>query len=155
MPFPANELPYLDRYNHSITSDQDTRYNCIAWAAGDQEKWWWPDEDGYWPDRAPREATLEAFLAAFQALGYSPCPDGDLELGFSKIAIYGLTSRGVVTPTHVARQLTDGRWTSKLGPLEDIAHKHPENVNGPAYGRVCAFLKRQTRKSTAHQSSSR
>jgi hypothetical protein len=81
-------------------------------------------------------------MEAFQGLGYSPCPNGDLEPDFLKVAIYATASRGVLTPTHAARQLPDGRWASKLGAFEDIEHKHAESVNGPLYGRVCEYMKR-------------
>jgi len=32
------------------TSPEDIRYNCVAWAAEDKDRWWWPDEDSYWPE---------------------------------------------------------------------------------------------------------
>lgn len=29
--------------SYKITSPDTIDYNCVAWAAEDQEKWWWPD----------------------------------------------------------------------------------------------------------------
>ena len=138
----ANEFPQLVQGNHFETSPVDGNYNCIAWAASDPSNWWWPSEDGYWPDFAPREETIEAFIAAFQGLGYIACESGDLELGFEKIALYAIRSGGTLEPTHAARQLPNGKWTSKLGPLEDISHDTVDCVNGPVYGSVCRYLKR-------------
>ncbi len=81
---------------------------------------------------------LPAFVAAFETLGYEPCADGALEGGFEKIAIYRSPS-GV---QHVARQLGTGRWTSKLGGLEDIEHDSPTELEGVEYGRVVQYLRR-------------
>src|SRR5262249_25482751 len=61
-------------------------YNCIAWAAGDTEHWWWPDLDPendaiFWPPGVPTEETLDAFAAAFATLGYVPCSGEEPEKG--------------------------------------------------------------------------
>ena len=138
----ANDLPFLVPGNHVETSPTDGNYNCIAWAANDQFNWWWPGEDGYWPDFAPREETVEAFVAMFRGLGYTECENGELELGFEKVAIYAVRSAGRLEPTHTARQLIDGKWTSKLGPLEDISHDALDGVNGPVYGSAVRYMRR-------------
>ncbi len=44
-------------------------------------------------------------------------------------------------PKHAARQLPNGRWTSKCGELEDIEHAL-EGVVGIWYGTVAHLLKR-------------
>ena len=45
-------------------------------------------------------------------------------------------------PTHAARQLSDGQWTSNLGDWEDISHASIEALEGAIYGKVVAFLER-------------
>jgi hypothetical protein len=120
------------------TSEDDPCYNCIAWAAGATDRWWWP-RDAYWPVGVSEANTLEAFVAAFATLGYEPCESGDLELGEEKIVIY-CSSGGA--PTHAARQLDDGSWTSKLGEFWDIRHSAPSGVEGPVYGRTRQFMRR-------------
>jgi hypothetical protein len=45
------------------------------------------------------------------------------------------------SPTHAARQLDNGRWTSKLGELEDIEHSL-RDLEGAAYGTVVQVMKR-------------
>jgi hypothetical protein len=55
---------------------------------------------------------MSAFIQAYKSLGYELCDNSELEAGFEKIAIYA-TSDG--EPTHAARQLSVGLWTSKLG----------------------------------------
>lgn len=123
--WPDHTLPHLNPTNHRVTSPRKSRYNCIAWAAGSEDEWWSPVQRYYWPADVPREQTVEAFEKAFVTLGYEECADGSLEEGWEKIAIFakntGDTAR--LLPTHVARQLQDGRWTSKLGTLEDIERK--------------------------------
>ncbi len=45
-------FPNVDDYNAQITRPPSHRYNCMAWAAGDDLAWWEPDPMGnyYWPD---------------------------------------------------------------------------------------------------------
>ncbi|KYC37161.1 hypothetical protein WA1_46890 [Scytonema hofmannii PCC 7110] len=51
----------------------------------------------------------------YQTFGYTRCNSFELESGFQKIAIYTKPSGELDgVPTHVARQLPNGRWTSKL-----------------------------------------
>jgi hypothetical protein len=45
------------------------------------------------------------------------------------------------TPTHAARQLPDGTWTSKLGISEDIQHAL-DDLAGAVYRAVVQILKR-------------
>jgi len=70
-------------------------------------------------------------------VGYSPCSDGSPEAGWEKVALYA-TDEG---PTHAARQMPNGRWTSKLGPEEDIEHEL-QGLSGAFYGSVVRFLRR-------------
>jgi hypothetical protein len=63
---------------------------------------------------------------------YQVCSDGGLEPGVEKVAIY-VDDFGI--PQHVARQLPDGTWTSKLGKGEDIGHVSPESLAGDLYGK--------------------
>lgn len=137
------KFPRLREGVYETRSPIDQDYNCIAFAAGDTERWWWPKASflggAYWPDGAPREETLSAFQAAFGTLGYEPCESGDLEPGHERVAIYAEPSG---MPTHAARQLPDGTWVSKLGQAFDIMHLTPEGVGGSAYGEVVAYLRR-------------
>ncbi len=136
-------MPNLADAVCEIKSPFDTKYNCIAFAAGDLQRWWWPSEDDYWPDGVPRVVAFDAFVLAYKMLGYSPCDDGSLELGCEKIALFGKDrGDGNIVPTHAAIQLSDGRWASKLGRCEDVYHATLEAVDGPAYGTVVRFLHR-------------
>jgi hypothetical protein len=83
-------FPKLSEFGYEVTSPESDAYNCIAWAAGDAQYWWWPmpAEEAFWPANVPREATLEAFAAAFATLGYQVCPSMDWEPGWEKVVIY-------------------------------------------------------------------
>jgi hypothetical protein len=134
-------FPKLANAPFQITSPPDRTYNCIAWTAGVTNVRWWPledAEDAHWPDAVARVETVEAFQAAFASLGYVVCPGEDLESGFEKVALFA-DSLGL--PSHAARQLPSGRWTSKLGKAEDIEHDL-RDLEGDIYGSVVLVMKR-------------
>lgn len=88
------------------------------------------------------QESLDSFRAIFEAAGYQPCDSQELEPGFEKVAIY-VDAAG--EPTHAARQVENGNWTSKLGRWEDIEHSAPSSLEGvdPAYGTVALILRRR------------
>ncbi len=139
-----------------LTSSFDAKYNCIAHAADDNEKWWWSVDtkmvgnDVFWFNNIPNQATLENFILAFAKLNYQPCDNSDLETGFEKVAIYVSTVETLTAPkgsvTHMARQLSNGKWTSKLGQDVDISHNSLKNIEGKFYGIAKQILKRPSRK---------
>jgi hypothetical protein len=147
--FPSADFPNLvfgKNGNHVRTSWNTHRYNCIAWAAGECNQPWWPQSyDAYWPPYpAIDEATLLGFVSAFRTRGYEVCKDGSLEQGFEKVAIYMRPNDP--EPTHAARQLSNGKWTSKLGDFADITHDTPDDVNGfnrDSYGTPQCYLRRR------------
>ncbi|MFZ0661767.1 MAG: hypothetical protein WAM66_03680 [Acidobacteriaceae bacterium] len=121
------------------------RYNCIAWAAGVDSKWWWPvpAQAYFWPEGVPREVTFEAFMQAYATLEYQLCLNSSLQTALEKIAIFGIEAAdGTRMPTHAALQLVSGKWTSKLGVFEDIQHDTEDAVNGPTYGKVVCYMSR-------------
>jgi hypothetical protein len=133
--------------NYEGKSPVDFYYNCIAWAMGRKDSCWWPATiGGYrWPKKLPRqkpgEETLPNFISAFKRLGYKVIPKKDysLEKGFEKVAIY---VKGNQNPTHAARQLDSGIWTSKIGNEEDIEHSSPAVLEGLEYGVVAVVMKK-------------
>lgn len=120
-----------------ITSPRDVRYNCIAHALGISDAVWWPMGFGdlRWLPGWPRALTVDNFEGVF--VGFERCADGTHEPGFEKIAIYAKSK----VPTHAARQLESGRWTSRLGPDEDVEHDLAD-LNGRRYGQSVVFLRR-------------
>ena len=136
-------FPGLRGSGYRLTSPATANYNCVAWAVGDMGRWWWPDPDAddetsYWPPGITREETVEAFAAALQTAGFERCADSASEEGYEKVAVFG-SDDGL--PTHAARQLPNGNWTSKLGRLADIEHPL-EALEGQEYGQVMAVFRR-------------
>lgn len=132
-------FPRLSGAQYQVTSAASEDYNCIAWAVGDSARWWWPDllQKRYWPSGIAREESLAAFVEVFESLGFVACHDEILEAGYEKIALFADQQ----VPQHAARQLSTGRWTSKLGELEDIEHAL-RDLEGTEYGRVALVMKR-------------
>ena len=136
-------FPRLRTAPYRVTSPETPQYNCIAWAAGDTERWWWPDalDLAYWPAGIPREESVAAFVQAYERLGFEVCEDESPEPECEKIAIFAIADR----PKHVARQLADGTWTSKLGSGVDIEHIL-ESLECELYGAVVSVMRRALRR---------
>jgi len=138
-------FPRLDRSDYEITSHSTSTYNCIAWAAGESgSRPWWPRFDEqlermgyYWPPGAPEEETVGAFIRCFEILEYEVCDSSGLEGEYEKVVIYAKDG----SPTHAARQLPSGKWTSKLGADADISHDISA-LDGPLYGCVKVVMRR-------------
>ena len=135
------DWPNLARTHYRVTSPFTGDYNCLAWAIEENDRWWspLPEDDYYWPEGVPREVSVAAFIRAYETVGFLVCKNGTWIPNVEKIAIY-VTPDG--RPQHVARQLPNGFWTSKLGRLEDIEHEL-EGLSGELYGTVKQFMERE------------
>lgn len=140
--------PALSPATARFTSPETPDYNCIAFGVGRTDEWWEPyifppEQPGiFWPTEANPDNTPDAWAGALATEGFVVCADERLEPAFVKVVIYA-DAQG--TATHVARQLKDGRWTSKLGIFEDIEHDTLAALEGPLYGRVALVLRRPRR----------
>ena len=74
-----------------------------------------------------------------RTLGYIECIDDKKEDGFIKVALYHKGYKW----THAAKQLSDGRWKSKLGESDDIEHTSPDALVGDKYGSIYCFMKKK------------
>ncbi|WP_339828463.1 hypothetical protein [uncultured Parvibaculum sp.] len=133
----SQAFPLLTDVAKKITSPQDDRYNCIAWAFEDNRRFWWPTSRAFWPMDARGKTTMEAFEDWFEADGWEETTSASVERGYKKVALYALAGQ----PTHAARLLSSGRWTSKLGRNIDLSHDLPE-LNGPEYGQVIKIFRK-------------
>ncbi len=133
-------FPDLNAAGYRITSPATPAYNCFAWAGNDVRRWWQPValRGFYWPQEVAAELNLENLVAVYKRLGYSACETAEFEPGVQKVAIYA-EADGL--PTHAARQLSEGKWTSKLGELEDVEHGTLESLEN-FYGKVALILRR-------------
>jgi hypothetical protein len=124
------------------TSEATIEYNCLAWALG--INWasysesprcagyiWFPGVERVWDAKNIRKI--------FENHGYTVCDNRDLEPGYEKVVFYE-DENGV--PQHFARQLESGKWTSKLGELNDIEHDKLESIICSNYGQPKTTLRR-------------
>jgi hypothetical protein len=136
------QIPRLALSNYRITSPRDARYNCFAWAAGDNTRIWSPVMLGsgvHWPPGIPALPSLAGVIEAYRIVGFEECKSPDLESGYEKVAIFADATND---PRHAARQLPDGKWTSKLGDHVDIEHAEVEAVGGEFYGEPFVYMRR-------------
>ncbi len=133
------DFPSLGPQSFDITSPMADSYNCAAYAAGDIQRVWDPDPViGYWPSGVQRSRTIEAFCKAFETLGYTRADNASLEQGVEKIAFFQKNEKS----QHVALQMENGMWTSKLGRGHDIYHVL-EELEGEKYGIIKYIMKRK------------
>ncbi len=143
-------FPGLRGQPYVRTSPATPRYNCAAWANGSAERWWDPSKGYFWPKGVPRDGTIESYVKLFELCGFQRYKSDSLEAGIEKIAIYG----DGFTFRHVARQLENGKWTSKLGKLVDIEHRELQWLAGDAYGVVVLYMSRNRSHPLAGQAPS-
>src|SRR6266516_1036961 len=107
------DFPKLRGGRYRIASSQDKKYNCIAFAAGDINRYWQnlghPMKGYFWPPGLTDDETIDGWMRAFRLLNYEVTNTADPEIGFEKIAIYG-TQEG--TALHVAIRKDSGPWMS-------------------------------------------
>jgi hypothetical protein len=132
-------FPRLFGNEYQLTSKRTRRYNCLAWAVGNNSAWWDAGPGGVWPDSVLNDGSVEAAIQLYEYYGYTKTTDATPEAGVEKIAIYG----DDLGYTHAARQLPDGRWTSKLGKLQDIEHLKLESLYCRWYGTIVQFMEKR------------
>ena len=132
-------FPNLGNSGYEITGEASDEYNCIAWALGTTAPWWgYQDPGDYWPPSLPRDHWIGTVMRLFADEGFEVCEDDSIEPRYEKIALYAFVGRF----THVARQLADGRWTSKLGNREVITHPSLVGLASSFFGEVHCIMRR-------------
>lgn len=128
---------------YELTSNPDEGYNCLAYAAGIEDEWWDP-LSGVWPDDIGPEDTIANLVLVYKRHGFvehdGPLPLDDHEI----IAIYGEEEENGAF-YHAAKLRSDGRWGSKMGPDDDLAHNTLHAIEGEEYGKAVVFMKRKQR----------
>jgi len=137
--------------NFEFTSPKKRGYNCVAYALGEVNK----DIDmlalskridltpfGLSNDKL--DHSINGYIKLISGLySYEVCDNSEVEENFDKIVLFeGLDEDGDISFLHIAKQLDNGIWTSKMGAFEDIEHLTPDAVNG-LYGQPKVFMKRK------------
>jgi hypothetical protein len=127
-PTERKEFPHLGN-QFQVLGPATPRYNCIAWSIGITTQWVWPAK----PNKA---ATVADFDELYGKHGYRRVRGLNYErqANYDKIVLYAKRTGNTWEPTHGARQLSDGSWSSKLGKLPLIRHLEPEDIDGGSYG---------------------
>lgn len=135
-------FPRLCGTSWTIKSRKTKRYNCFAWAAREKHRRWDFAKGAYWPSGAKRLSGIAYLVGAYLAEGFSVCNKSDCQTYDStadSIVVYEMNRIGM----HAARLLANGMWSSKLGDLEDVQHKKPEDISGTTYGNPIVYMKRK------------
>ena len=136
--FYKKHFPNISDVESKKTSVKTPIYNCIAWAFKDSQRHWWPNQKrSFWPIDVNGLTDIEAFEQWLKKDGWEETSEDGFEQGFKKIALYILNGE----PTHAARIIDNGIWTSKLGSDIDLSHSLTE-LNGPSYGSAMRFFKK-------------
>jgi hypothetical protein len=138
----ANWKNLVENGNFKYTSPKKKVYNCVAWAIGITnlhiDMLYFRDVYDLDPNTLDHSAKgYAACLSEFY--GFEICDTIEYEPGFDKIALY---EDGKGDFQHAARQLSNGKWTSKMGTYEDIEHDTLEAVSGAYYGKPVLYMKR-------------
>lgn len=146
-------FPNLAAGDGRIASKVEASQNCLAFVIGEKKRPWWPGSwtangygapgtsapPNYWPDDLPSDETVQNIEMALERFGFAVCNADDHPdpATVERVVIYA-TSAG--TPSHVAIELPDGQWASKLGDFHDIHHRTTENLEGNVYGGVVVTM---------------
>lgn len=135
--------PNLTPLNSTKTSEPTFDYNCLAWALGITDLWM--DMPNYFqpfynldPSNLDHSAKGYAQILA-ENFGFEQCDNPEVEDDFEKVVLYEKDGDW----THIAIQLSNGAWSSKLGDLEDIVHTSVDALAGGPYGNPILYMKRQ------------
>lgn len=137
-------FPGLRNTSWAVKSRRTKGYNCIAWAAREKNRRWdiVPLKGCYWPKAVKRKAGIAYLVAAYAAHGFEACPKQEgciFDHAYDKIVLYERNAEW----THAARLLEGGKWTSKLGNIQDIIHPTPESLICTTYGEPMVYMKRK------------
>ncbi|MCY4264219.1 MAG: hypothetical protein OXE78_05130 [Gammaproteobacteria bacterium] len=134
-------FPRLSSEGLRIVEEETNQYNCIAYAVGDKNTWWWPNKaEFFWPPWSISDTKIESLEQVFDGLGYEKCEDHSLETGYEKVALY--EKQGLFT--HASLQMASGHWRSKLGIGPLIEHLCPESLTSEVYGKPTIIMRRHS-----------
>lgn len=143
-------FPNLAASGWCLSSERCPIYNCIAFGLHIKDEWWEANGNPghYWPSDIEQAETIKSWIEVYGLHGFCVCDSSELKLDTEKVAFYVKDGE----PQHVARQLDDGRWISKLGRREDIEHNTLHALEGDEYGTVEVVMKRQRGKNESNRS---
>jgi hypothetical protein len=120
-------------------SDENFNYNCLAYALGDENRWWEPPRMSgrYWPDGFASDTTVATVESILRVSGFTEELEPSATPITHAVAIYAEGNEW----THFAR-FSEGEWSSKLGEGHDVQGVQLEDLEGLVYGKVLKILAR-------------
>lgn len=124
----------------SITDNETDRYNCFAWSLGITSDWIDRIIDEAGNNNGKIEVSdCDVFYSKY---GFKITENHSFESNKIKLALYAHTKETnpsrINVAAHVAVQINNDWWESKLGMLARIIHKL-EGLEGKEYGRVVRY----------------
>jgi hypothetical protein len=140
----AENLPNLHEGDCTLTSRCTYDYNCVGFVVGDF-RWWHPEdlESHYWPDGIERDPRKWAhlYVTALETERFEPLDSvPKFDAAYENIVIFHKGGQF----SHVALQVGESRWRSKLGCYEDLEHPLDAVLRGK-YGQVFRYMRRDAR----------
>lgn len=135
--------PNLNLKRFHFTSIRTPAYNCLAWAIGDDVTWMdmYYFKEVYNLEIKNLDHSVHGYAECLKKYyRFEICNNGDIERGKEKIVLYENNEKDFA---HIARQLPNGNWTSKMGRLEDIEHYSVEALSGEFYGKPVLYMQRE------------
>lgn len=136
------DFPNINQNNSNVIGHKTRNYNCIAFAFGDQTRWWWPDGSHFWPKDCLDPDESESFEKLFRKVGAKITPIDRVDKiahdpKYVTLAIYADEDGAI---NHLAVLNEDNTWTSKLGANYLIEHEYDALTQG-SYGDIVAIAK--------------
>ena len=135
--------PRLKKNKFHFTSEQTPYYNCFSWAMKVTNIWmdmyYFSNKFNIKYSELDHSANGYAEILK-KYFNYEICPDGSFEKNMEKVVLY---ENKYGEWTHIARQLDNGNWTSKLGKLEDIEHYNINCLSDGDYGNPVIYMRKQ------------
>jgi len=139
--------PNLTDDQFEYKSDVDPKYNCVAWVLGITNRFIDPDSELTWPVELEKNYSIETYVSYFKKQGFRICSDDKYDDNIIKIALYA-DEHGDFA--HVAIQVNEKIWWSKMGRLDDIQHKTLNSLAATKqcgdYGNVYAYMCKSSSK---------
>jgi hypothetical protein len=120
-------------------SDENFDYNCLAYALGDEKRWWEPPNgfEKYWPDGFNADTTVATAESIIRVSGFIVELQPSATPKTHAVAIYAQGNDW----THFAK-FSEGKWSSKLGEGHDVQDIQLQDLEGLIYGKVLKILAR-------------
>ncbi len=128
-------FPNLTFESFKYTSEKTDDYNCAAWSIEIEDEW-----IQFRDPKGMLDVSITTYINYFTNLGFSITNDKNFEEGVKKIAIYKNEQDEF---KHVARLMSNGKWTSKIGDWEDIEHDTLEVLADRSYGKPCLIMEKR------------